>query len=325
LLVAGGLIKLNDLETGKQRDFLGNNPQTRQTNLFNGRFTADGQRLYLSGYRNKPQGQLERADGLWEVASGKLVEEVHAFPERPFGFLMMAPDERYFIFGIPNETIIRVWDGTARREATPLEATAVPTGLAFSPDGQFLVTGYGDGMMRLWDYKNGKQLAEFEANREDEHLPAGKDDARFPAPLLTARAVRGLAFSTDGKRLVTGKSNGFKVWDAAKVFGREFAQAPVAVKPPAPGLPAPAKQAEGIREVATFQAHGKDITGMALAPDGSALATAACQDLFAAEAGEIKLWNLDGRKEIAHAAGDGLGRFTPDGKHLLCVMHTNAL
>jgi WD40 repeat protein len=324
MLLLGKPVKLHDLETSKQRDFFGNDPKMRQTNFFYGRFTADGQKLYLSGLRNV----LQHTAALWDVATGKQDEDLQMFPDRQFGAAVPAPDEQHFIFAAPNDPVIRVWDRTARRELTPLEAHVVSTGIAFSPDAQLLVTGDSDGFVHLWDFKNGKQLAQFEANREDEHLPPPKVNQGFGGPLMTARAVRGLAFSADGQRLVTGQSNGFKIWDAPKAFGRPFAAAPVAVKPPARDLPAPAAKAEGIREIATFRVHGKNVTGLALSPDGTVLASVAAandQAPFAQEAGEIKLWSLDGNKEIAHAAGDAIGNFTPDGKHLLCMMHMNAL
>jgi WD40 repeat protein len=325
LLVAGGLVKLHDLETSKQRDLLDKNPQARQTNWFHGRFTADGKMVYLNGLRG-----LQNTTVLWDTA-GKLVEDLHIFPDRALGGALMTPDERHFIFVALNEPIVRVWDRTARREVTPLEGKTMPTGLAFSPDGELVVLGYGDGMVRLWDYKNGKHLGQFEANRDDEHLPPVKNDGRLVGPLGMAQAVRGLAFSADGKWLITGQSNGFKIWDAAKAFGRPFAAAPAAGKPPAPA------KADGVRQLTTFQAVEKApgfrprenaLTSLALAPDGGVLATSAGadgQELLGGEAGEIKLWKVDGQKELARAAGPGVAGFTPDGKHLLCILPVNAL
>jgi WD40 repeat protein len=325
LLLLAGPVKLHDLETGKQRDFFGNNPQLRQTNFFFGQFTADGKKLYLCGFRDV----LMRNAAVWDVATGKLDEDLKMFPDRQFGAALPTPDEQHFIFAAPNDTVIRVWDRTARRELTPLEAKSVPTGIAFSPDGQLLVTGDSGGMVHLWDFKNGKRLAQFEANREDEHLPPPKGNPGFGGPLMTNRAVRGLAFSTDGKRLVTGQSNGFKIWDAEKAFGRPFDPAPpVAAKPPDAGKPAPRAIAEGIKELPALQAHTKDITGLALGTKGEIMAVVAgptAQALVAPEAGEIKLCVVRGRKEIAHAAGDAIGGFTPDGKQLLCMLHPNAL
>src|SRR5262249_25182202 len=200
--------------------------------------------------------------------------------------------------------------------------------VAFSPDGQLLVTGHSDGWVFLWDFKNGKRVEQFLVNREDENLPLSKGTAPMTRPLMSPRAVRGLAFSSDGKRLVTGQSNGFKIWDAAKAFGRPFAEAPVVVNPKPRDVPAPAIKQDRIRELGTFRAHEKDITGLSISPEGAVLASAASpagQAPLAAESGEIKLWNLEGNNQIARTAGDAIGNFTPDGKHIFCMMHSNGM
>jgi competence ComEA-like helix-hairpin-helix protein len=225
LAVAGGVVKLFEVETGKERDFLAGNADARETNLAHGQFTADGRQLFLAGIRNN-RGQIERTEALWDVATGQRVEELKAFPGQDFLGKVMTTDEHYFLYFqlanvLVNDPSARVWDRTAGREASRLDGPASLAATAFSPNGQSLLAGYGDGTVALWDYKAGKRLAQFTANRPDEGLQAVPNDPMWGEP----HKVRGVALSADGKLLVTGKSNGFKLWDAEKVFGRALQSA----------------------------------------------------------------------------------------------------
>jgi WD40 repeat protein len=319
VLAAGGVIKLCNLETGEDRDIFRGNADARETNISSAAFTAGGRQLYLHGIRNGPRG-LEEAASLWEVATGRLVEDLRPFPGRTFVMSWMAPDGRHFLFGVPNQTILQVWDRTARRELTPLDGPTFPTGVAFAPDGESLVVGYADGQVWLWDYKKAKKIAGFEANREDEHLPGVLNDG-----IIQAWAVRGVAFAADGKFLVTGQSNGFKVWDADKVFGRVFVAAPLVPAPAPVPLKPEAPERAGVRELGEFRLHDKDLISLAVAPDGRTLAFCAGQAMLGAEPAEIKLWDAVTHKELARATGGGVAAFTPDGKHVLCALPLDLL
>ena len=84
-------------------------------------------------------------------------------------------------------------------------------GVAFSPDGKLLATGYGDGYVRLWDPATGQAIG---------------------APLLADTSPQGqggvgaVAFSPDGKLLATAGGDGYvRLWNPAT---RQAAGAPLA-------------------------------------------------------------------------------------------------
>jgi WD40 repeat protein len=66
--------------------------------------------------------------------------------------------------------------------------------IAYSPDGQRIVTGSDDYTAKVWDAKTGTELLTLKGH---------------------TNWVYSIAYSPDGQRIVTGDANGkTKVWDA---------------------------------------------------------------------------------------------------------------
>jgi serine/threonine-protein kinase len=238
----------------------------------------------------------------------------------------------------------RLWDATARRELPVPNPEPGPTPLvfsvAFSPDGQTVATASWDGNVRLWRMRT--------ANKG----PTLELAALLPAHQGPARSV---AFSPDGKVLASGGFDGVAVlWDLDGRRRLRTLVGPAEGAPPGPrrlnavvfapdgrtlavaengGQPRPAPDPEQARrgrvllwDVGSGQLRGTlegcrgMVLGVAFAPDGQTLASAGGDwDQF----GEVKLWDVAGRREL-RSLGDseryekwveGVA-FTPDGRTL---------
>src|SRR5689334_18039797 len=125
---------------------------------------------------------------------------------------------------------------------------------AFSPDGRLLATAGDNAIAQLWDVATGSQLADLRGSTQP--VPFRSKDTE-----IVEREVRVLAFSPDGRRLVTAAGAGQAwLWDVAT-----FA------------------------EVAPLRGGGGWIRTAAFSPDGTRILTA-CAD------GALRVWNAaDGR------------------------------
>jgi WD40 repeat protein len=106
---------------------------------------------------------------------------------------------------------------------------------AYTPDGKRIVSASHDGTGRLWDAETGREVLQFQADRNGGYRLAISPDGNYLAtsgraqdvrlwntatgtPVITLtdhpQPLRGLSFSPDGRRLATSSADTtVRVWD----------------------------------------------------------------------------------------------------------------
>lgn len=280
-----------------------------------GTFLPDGRLLTGAGTVNAP-GELKvwNTDGI-AVAKGF---DAHAKFATCADF---HPDGTWLATGSGDHTVI-LWD-FANYLKTGFVAKRVLIGhndqirrVKFSPDGSILASSAENGTVILWDPKTGERIRMIQAAPD--------------------KAVYSIAFSPNGKRLVTGagkyqtqQPGEAKIWDVnsgkllAELKGHTREVWTVAFSPNGKWIVTGA----GDRNIRVFDAQALQLaktlttpTGLrniCFSPDGRTLASCGGADNDAV----VRLWDAESWRERLTLSGHGAMifqvRFTPDGKTLL--------
>ena len=299
----GGTVRLWDSATGEEV------------------MTLSGHTSQVSSLSFGDRGELYTAafDGdtrLWNIGPNRPgVIEFEAFPERPdddaFISLAFSPegDRLISVLGYDAAKLWKLSDLANPIELTPIRRYAVWMGGAFSPDGTEVAIGGIDAHPRLFDAETGELVLEL----DDEESPSH----------------RGVAFSPDGSRLVSGSMtnddfpNGVpKIWDAATGLEIMRLEHPsntweVAWSPDGTMIATTGQDTTRIWDAATgaerYALTGPTPGAVRFSPDSTLLATGGLGgiSLWDAATGE-QIWRLEG-----HAGGVAAVAFSPDGAQLL--------
>ncbi|KAI5835209.1 WD40 repeat-like protein [Schizophyllum commune Tattone D] len=190
-----GSIRLWDTETGKQ------SPQGFDGHR--GHILAVAYSLDSTLIASGSQDSIVR---LWDAATGESVAEIRGH-SGGVASVVFSPDGKLIASGSHDKTI-RIWDVATRKQLRePLTGhEASVASVAFSPDGKRIVSGSHDQTLRIWDITTRTQVGD--ALTEHDHGDFGAGDLVFGE-------VNSVAFSPDGKRIVSASSDHtIIVWDA---------------------------------------------------------------------------------------------------------------
>jgi WD40 repeat protein/serine/threonine protein kinase len=334
-------VSVRDLATGKRQPIASLDPA--RVGTFDLAFSPDGKHLALRG-SGLPGGTIPMA--IWRVATG---EREKVFPgRRSFQYICFATDGASLYLGGDHD--LSVWKPQQVDELNsfPNHHDEVWT-VAFSPDGETVLSGGNDRTLRLWDPETGRELITMRGHnalvstaafRPDGSMVAsGSFDARENINLWDAAngqlirtlaghtdRVRSVSFAPDGDTLASaGSDRTIRLWDVLTgdprgvLIGHDDAVRQVAFSPDGLTL-ASAGNDRTLRlwDVRTgrrlaAQPGRYPVSATAFAPDGLTLASAD-------ESGFITLWDratmaprrvINGDDEEVRALA-----FSPDGRAL---------
>ncbi|VDB96523.1 unnamed protein product [Peniophora sp. CBMAI 1063] len=195
-------------------------------------FSSDGKRIVSGSY--------DHTIRIWDAKSGQMLGKPLEGHTDAIETVAFSPDDKRIISGA-DDTTIRIWDvDSGLMEGKPLEGHRDPViSVAFTSDGKRIMSGANDKKVRIWDAETG-HLAEspYKAPKgplrciafspNGRRLAGGYEDtvrirdAETGKTVLAGAPVKGhnasvhvVAFSYDGKRVVSGSSDKtVRLWDA---------------------------------------------------------------------------------------------------------------
>src|SRR5262249_20212345 len=188
---------------------------------------------------------------------------------------------------------VRIWDVETAKELLTFASHSGPvTCVAYSPDGQHIVSGSQDRIVRVWDSHTGQTTVEFRRHLKSVHtvafspdgqliVSASQDDVIVWSPSAGhavslhhnapphTEAKTSVAFSPDGTRIATGEVSVSR--DGRKYLANVW-------------------EISSEKLLFSLEGHGGVISRIAFSPDGKYLATASLDQ-------SVRLWDTATGKE----------------------------
>jgi WD40 repeat protein/serine/threonine protein kinase len=243
------------------------------------------------------------------------------------------------------------WQRQAHLEIKTLRGhTAAINSVAFSPDGQRIVTGSFDQTAKVWEASSGKEVFTLKGHRhrvlsagfspDGQRIVTGSVDGTAKVwdavtgkELLTlighSSNVNGAAFSPDGRRIVTGSYDGTaKVWDAVSgtnlltLKGAINSIEAVAFSPDNQRIVTAGNEPAALvvwdatdgHKLIALTGHSNAILSVAFSPDGARMVTGSTDKT-------AKVWEIVTGKELLTLKGHNSwvadARFSPDAQRIV--------
>jgi WD40 repeat protein len=293
-----GTVKVWDPATGQQLLTL----RGHTTMVLGVAYRPDGKCLASSSY----DGTVK----LWDTTTGQVRHTLEAHKSRVVGVAFSPDGQRLATNGVSldargqNLWEVKLW--SVAPVSDPLFSltghTAEIVDVAFSPDGQRLVSTSVDKTARIWDLKTGRELCLFTGHShtvlqarfspDGRHIASTSDDYTVKVwDTVTGKVIHdltghtgpsvGVAFSHDGERLASSSDDGtVKIWDTASG-----------------------------QELLTLRGHHDQVWSVVFGPKDQWLASSGSKD------GTVRLWEstpLTPERRLQYEAGSLVNRLAEE-------------
>lgn len=245
-------------------------------------FDPGGHRLASRSDRREPNSPGDGTARIWDIDAHATVPVLHGHTGAVYP-VACSPDGRWIASGSSDRTV-RLWDAATGEPCAILPHPADVRGLAFGPDGTWLITGntFG-GRLRIWDVATARvrkeiwlhgEKARFSSltlSGDGKRVAATTEDLMFRNHRLTVIDIESgnSLFSTDGINL------------AYSPDGRWLAVLEPDLKTVL------LLDAQTYQSAARFRGHEGTVQKAAFSPDGRTLATCSLDRT-------IRLWQVEG-------------------------------
>jgi WD40 repeat protein len=207
--------------------------------------TTEWHRYRVSSVTISPDGKFILSafwDGtlkLWELATGR---EISRFTDG--SVTALSHDGRFILFRSADNNTLKLWEIATDQIIKTFDGYIdYFFSVAFSPDGEYILSGHDDGILKLWNITTGEETKTFEGHNDWVSSVAISPDGRYALSgsadktlklwnLATGQEIRtflghtfhvsSVTFSPDGKNAISTSHDGtVRLWDI--VTGLEIA------------------------------------------------------------------------------------------------------